>query len=518
MNKIEVKHTHIVINNYVFGDCPRLESFFKIYDPVYHIDRYKGIKYIPEEKKLILPRGLDVPFLESLFMTEAYVDYSYDAFDKNPDILIKYMPRDERQKQALKFILGLGDYSYTKRKSQLVLALNTGAGKTYVAISALAYTCIKGIIITSSIGWLEQWADKIVEYTDIKRNEIYMIQGVASITRLLSRKDAGRYKIYLASHNTLKSYGDANGWDKVGELFKYIKVGYKIYDEAHLNFDNMTNIDFSTNTFITLYLTATPARSDNREDQIYQLSLKNIPKIDLFDKENDPHTEYIAFKYNSRPNPMQQGSCVNKFGFNKMVYANYVVTKENFEYMMIIVLDMIRKVNGKALIYVATNNAIEWVYNFIISHYPVYINRVGIYTSIIDDEAKAQALSRNIILSTTKSCGAAMDIPGLKITVQLAEPIKSEVLSRQSLGRTRARDTYYLDIIDDGFPQTRNYYTSRLPMFDKYATECKEVRFRDDELRSKAEAIDTKFNSYIHPIIVLNKPPKGDVIWPISHL
>ena len=85
-----------------------------------------------------------------------------------------------------------------------------------------------------------------------------------------------------------------------------------------------------------------------------------------------------------------------------------------------------------------------------------------------------------------------MDIKGLKMTVQLAEPIKSKVLSRQSLGRTRDQNTYYLDIIDMGLPATRNYYTSRLPLFNKYATKCSEVNFKDDILREKARELIEK--------------------------
>ena len=45
-----------------------------------------------------------------------------------------------------------------------------------------------------------------------------------------------------------------------------MRVGIKFYDEAHLNFDNMCKIDYYTNTKYTMYITATPARSNEGEN------------------------------------------------------------------------------------------------------------------------------------------------------------------------------------------------------------------------------------------------------------
>lgn len=492
MHKIVIRQTSIVINDYNIGDCVPLEKAYSIYNEVYHTSVPKGIKYDAENRQLFIPKTTSTHWLQQLFNCLPYYENSCDGYAKNSDILIQYLPRDDVQKEALRFALGVQEYSSYSQASQQVLALNTGAGKTYIAISVLAYTLIKGIIITSSIEWLNQWKEKILEYTDIKPTEICMIQGASVIRRLLT-KDNSKYKIYLASHNTIKSYGDTYGWDKITELFKCIKVGYKIYDEAHRSFENIYSIDYATNTFKTFYLSATPGRSDDKENQIYQRYIYGLPIIDLFDPENDPRTQYIAFKYNSRFTPVEQSNCVNKFGFNKHNYTNQVIYKPNFIYMLHVVMDMIRKTDGKVLMYISTNNAILYIYNWILTNYPEYNGNVGIFTSIIDDPIeKEEAKNKKIILSTTSSCAEAMDIPGLKMTVQLAEPMKSKIRSRQSLGRTRDRDTTYLDIIDIGVPSTKSYYMKRLPMFEKYATKCTEVNFKDDELFRTAERLTSQ--------------------------
>ncbi|MGL5329438.1 MAG: DEAD/DEAH box helicase family protein [Peptostreptococcaceae bacterium] len=504
MAKIVVKHSSIIINNYNLGDSPRLENFFSVYDRICHASFLKGIEYIEEEKKLILPRGIDIYFLESLFGEKAMVDRRNDEYEKTDPIMIKYLPRDDVQKEALCFMLGEKlQYRDNKSKSQLSVNLNTGVGKTYCAIATVSYLCLRSIIITSSTGWLEQWKKCIVEYTDTRPNEIYMLTGTPSVLSLL-KKDMSKYKFILASHATIKSYGDRFGWDKVTELFKYMKVGLKFYDESHLNFDNMTKIDYYTNTFRTYYVTATPARSSEEENKIFQLYFKNVPAIDLFNEEEDPHTQYIAMKYSSKPTPQQISECKNQYGLDRNKYTNYVVNQDNIYKMLTILVDMCLKKEGKTLIYIGTNDAINIIKEWLLNNYPILEYSVGVYTSLTPSDIKAEQLNKKIILSTTKSCGAAVDIKGLSRTIVLAEPFKSEVLARQTLGRTRDDNTTYIEIVDTAFVQINKYYYSKKPIFDKYATKCTEIIIKQDELDYRYETI-THRNAFKREIKTIMK-------------
>lgn len=505
MNKIVVKHSSIVINNYELGDSPKLENYFSIYDRICHCNFLKGIEYIEEEKKLILPRGLDIYFLENIFGENAYVDMNHDKYDMVEPIMIKYLPRDDVQKEALSFMLGAKTYhKVNKTKSQLSVNLNTGVGKTYCSVATIAYLNIRSIIITSSINWLEQWKKCICDYTNTKPNEVYFLTGTPSILSLL-KKDISKYKFILASHATIKSYGDKYGWDKVTELFKYMRIGLKFYDEAHLNFDNMCKIDYYTNTFKTYYVTATPARSDKDENFIYQLYFKNIPSIDLFDEDNDPHTKYIAMTYNSRPTPQEISECKNKYGLDRNKYTDYLLKKENYYKMLTVILDLALKGEGKTLIYIGTNNAILKTRDWILENYPELHNSVGVYTSIVSEEEKQLQLHKKIILSTTKSCGAAMDIKGLKMTVVIAEPFKSEVLARQTLGRTRDNNTFYIEVVDTGFVVINKYYHFKKPIFEKYALSCTESRLSENDLQLKAESINEVRNSVYRRLPIMRK-------------
>lgn len=491
MDKIVLKHSHIEINNYELGDCPQLEYIFSVWDPVYHASFPKGIEYNQEKKKLYLPRGIDISYLKNMFMCEPVVDKTSDPYVMGNPIQIKYLTKDDRQLEILKFILGKDKYTYTLSKSQLSVNSSTGSGKTFVTVASICFSGARTIIITSSINWLEQWKAKILEYTPLTEKQIFMIAGSASINKLYCRNPLD-YQIFLASHSTIKSYGDRNGWDKVEELFRYLRCSMKVYDEAHLYFDNMAKIDFHSNTKKTLYLTATPARSSKEENTIYQLYFKNVPSISLFNENTDPHVNYVSIHFNSHPSPYDIQRCKNKYGFDRIKYVSYLVKRPYFLNLVTILIDMVINKDGKILIYIGTNEGIKVVYDYICSEFPFLTPYVGIYTSMTKTN-KELNLYKKIILSTTKSCGAASDIYDLRCTINLAEPFKSPVLAQQTLGRCRMDDTLYIDVVDQGFFFTKRYYDAKKPVFSQYAKSCKTVRMSDDEIESRAEAVRNKY-------------------------
>lgn len=486
-SKIVLRHSHIIINNYNMGDAPRLERFFSVYDKLYHTYILKVLEYKEDTKQLIVPRGIDIDYLKNMFDTDVSIDYKNDPYDRVEPILLKTLPRDNVQKEALAFMCGEREYSDNKKHSQLAVNLDTGKGKTYCAITLAAINRLRSIVITSSIDWLEQWRDFIIEYTDTSINEIYMMIGSASIHRLLDR-DISKYKFILASHGTLKSYGDTNGWEKITELFKYIKVGHKFYDEAHLNFDNMAKIDAYTNTYKTYYVTATPGRSDRNENILFKYYMKNVPSIDLYNYDEDARTKYIGILYNSNPTALDISKCKNVYGFDRNRYSDYIITRDNFYKILRVLLNMAIKNDKKNIFYISTNRAIKIIYNWIIENYPELVDDVGIFTSIIK-ENKEEQLEKRIILSTTKSLGTAQDIKDLKMIFVLAEPFASKILAKQTLGRLRDKDTFYVEIVDIGFRRIRDFYNSKRTVFNKYALETSEVLLDNIALNAKVNLI-----------------------------
>ena len=509
--EIIVKNSCIQIRNYRFGSCPKIENSFSIYDQTRHQIYYIGLFYDEDLEILYLPRGIDIWFLEKALDTKAIVEKNqFNEFEKYNDIKIKYLPRDDLQKEALRFMLGKKEYKPTATKSQLSVNLNTGKGKTYISVATFAYTGIRTMIITYATNWLMQWEEKILEYTNLQPKEICFINSSNMLFRLMSIPESKRkqYKIFLVTHSTLKSFGDKNGWDKVGELFKILKIGIKIFDEAHMNFTNMLMIDFYTNAYKTYYLTATAMRSDQRENQIYQLSMRNVLSIELFDQEHDPHSSYWSLLYSSKPTPQIISSCKNQYGLDRNRYMNYAVTSDNFFEVATIAIDLamtIMKNEGtykdKCLIYIGTNHAIDVFVNKIVDIFPDMENNMGIFTSIVSAEEKEKAKEKRFIITTTKSASACLDIANLKVVILLDEPFSSEVLARQTLGRLRDDNTYYIEVVDTGFYHCKKYYQKKKHVFSKYAKDCQQTEISEKELHARSEKIRNKIENRIRPIM-----------------
>jgi superfamily II DNA or RNA helicase len=490
-NRIKVTNTAIIIDNYTLGESDKLENSFTNWDPINHRKELMNIYYDEENKRLYIPGGCDLWFVRNCLNEKYYTRIDPIKYHPINNIQIKFKPRDDVQQEALRFMCGVNEYEDNSYKTQLSLNLFTGKGKTYCSIATIAYYKIKAIIITGSNTLLDQWRSEIIYYTNIKNNEIISINGSEYCNMILngSSKKANNGKIFLCSHGTLRSFGDRYGWDKVHQLFEYLGIGLKFFDEAHTNMTNMFMIDYFSDVYKTFYVTATPGRSSYREDRIFQISLKNVPYIDLFNEDSDAHTNYIAIKWNSKPTPQVISTCKNMYGLDRNKYMDYITRKKEFYDMLTIIMDMVIKCKGRVLFYIGTNDGILRVYHWMATNYPEFVGDIGIFTSLLPKEQKMNEKKKKLLLSTTKSAGLGEHIEGLKMTIVLAEPFKSEIIARQTLGRTRDDNTIYIELVDLGFIYCRRFYNAKLKVFNKYAKDVSDTTIDNYELQRRSEIL-----------------------------
>lgn len=507
MHEIYITNTAILITDYNLNDCPELERNFMVYNPLTHSMDILGMYYSVKNRVLYIPRGLDIWKVKQYLKIDTYKTLPPNQYKEIDAVMMKYRPRDDDQTEALKFMAGLEEYNNNLYLSQLSVNLATGKGKTYCSIATIAYFKIKSIVITGANTLLQQWISNVKEYTTLTDSDIMLINGSPTMNMILSGKSkkAEHAKIFFCTHGTIRSFCDTYGWNKLNEIFKILGIGMKFIDEAHTNYANILMIDFFTNVFKTYYVTATPERSSWAENRIYQLSMKNIPYIDLFKEDKDPHTDYIAIKWNSKPTVMQLNECKGVYGLDRNKYINYVTQQPAFFAALRIIMDIFFKTNGRGLFYIGTNEGILRVYKWIGTNFPQLLGDIGIYTSIMSKEQKLHEKEKRLLLSTTKSAGLGEDIHDLKITVLLAEPFKSEVLAKQTLGRTRNPNTLYIELVDLGFRYIKKYYYYKLPIFNKYALSVSDTNIDSYELNRRAEILEEKQNEqYGNSPIVLH--------------
>jgi len=487
---VEIRNSCMIIHNYNPGDNIRLERMFSFWVKAIHQVRFMGIRYDVKNKDLYIPGGVELYFvIKSLSLENVIPKIPPDPYDVTSNMQLTTPPRDDRQLEAIRFCLGLEEYKHTRNQSQISLNLDTGVGKTYVMLFTVCFYSVKTIMITSNQDWLLQWKDDVIKFTSLTKDEVCVINGSADIQKLLNGyKDSSKIRFYMATHATLTSYAKRNGWEALREFFKFLRVGIKIFDEAHLYFDNICKIDFATNCWKTYYLTATPGRSDRQEDIIYQNAFKTVPKISLFDEDKDPHARFTAFFFNSHPSAIDIGNChVGGYGMNAMNYADYFITRPVFFKMFKIALDRCFSTmppEGRIAVYFAKNDVVLQTYRWLQFYYNQY--PIGIYTSLTPKELKRQQLEAKIILTTSKSAQALLNIEHLKKIILLAEPFNSPITAKQIFGRLRDSDyTEMIELVDFGFEEIPRWYRNkRHKVYKKYATELEEITFTDDLIES----------------------------------
>ena len=467
MNKIIVNHTSIIINDYNLGDNDKLEKRLSIWDSVRHKYIPIAFMYNEETKQLFIPRGIDITYIEKIFDTPAEIRYEPDPYE-NVSIKVKTMPKNDIQRKSISFLIGEEDFKYTKKYSQLLLNLPTGEGKTYVTSASLQFLSTKAIIITPIDKIKKQWYETFINMTDIQDGYICDISGSNVIKKLMKQKTL-KYKIYLVNHGTIIAYAKSNGWAAVHEFFKHIKVGIKIYDEAHLNFENTLRIDLNTNTKRTIYLTATFERSDYKENYLFNTCFKNVIRYGYeVRQEIRRHIMYLAILYDSRPSLAEQGYMSTYRGFNKIRYAEYESNNDTFYEALAYAVKYFKNMDGKMLILSSTIDLVDKITDFLNKSFDDL--SVSSYHSKLTEDEKDKAIQSDIISTTPKSAGTGVDIKNLR-TVIMCEAYSSTVQADQVSGRLReysdSDSTFYVELVDTGFKKVYNMYKGRLPVFKK---------------------------------------------------
>jgi superfamily II DNA or RNA helicase len=471
------------LNYYYPGECPRLEHALSIWDKAYF--RYVPIAYVYDVDRmaLLLPAGITASWVSNITNRPIEINYDADECDKI-HLRINKPPRDLLQVESLKFLAGKDEYAGYDKYPQMVLNLDTDTGKTYIAMAQIAYQGLRTMVIVHSEFLANQWTEKFIKDTDIDSKRICQIAGSPKCLNIIDKpRKYKQYAIFIIKHATIHSFGTNYGWDKVGELFRTLHIGVKIYDEAHKEFANIIHTDCYTNTKYTYYLTATFGRSNTDEMKIYLECFKNIPKFEqkkLPDYGGKPHITYLCIFYMTDPTIMQMTMMKNKYGFNRTAYAKYQLEED--PHFFRILRSLIKKsvVDGglKTLVLMSTINGIDELADYINHEFPDV--KIGIYHSKVKDlAAKDDAKNQQLIISTQKSLGEGADIAGLKVVIN-TESFKSTIVTEQIIGRLRrppdGSGCIYIETVDKAFQTLRNQQKTRERFMKKMVSVIKYVK------------------------------------------
>jgi superfamily II DNA or RNA helicase len=243
-------------------------------------DDIKVYKFFEEtENYLLIPRYYP---LRKVGLGE--VQINREQFLENPeqiDINHNIVLRNELQERATKTLI---------RSKACILQLAPGTGKTVIAIYAISELKLKTFILVHIKGLIEQWKDRLLEFTNISEDNI-------AILRSATFKEDLNKPIIISTAQTFISLLKRRRDEFLVEL-NDARLGIFISDECHTTSGAPTfsNCSIHIPAVHTYGLSATPKRSDGNLD-IIEYHLGKIVASDDSDGIMDARVTVIVLDY-----------------------------------------------------------------------------------------------------------------------------------------------------------------------------------------------------------------------------
>ncbi|MGL5713248.1 MAG: DEAD/DEAH box helicase family protein [Paraclostridium sp.] len=469
--KIRRKNTHIEITDYDneedVSSLGKLAHRLSIYDKPTFTDHPILVDW--NESKRVFKLYANIPDKEIMYDLGAtpIASKTCDEFD-NVDFKMKNQPRNTQQTSLINFISGRLNYEYTFRHPQVLVNVDTAFGKTFCTINALSILGYKFMIIVPASTLVKNWEEEIIKHTDMTSEDILVLNP--SNLKKLNNGDIvpDDYKGFIMMHTTITSLAGGD-WSKVTELFKTLRIGVKVFDEIHKNFRNMVLIDLHTNTFKSVYLSATVKRSDRKQNEMFT---KFFHKVKYFGKEDiekkEPYIRGVVFRINTMPIAFERDSFITNrggmIGITPTMFAKYLIQRR-FR-AITEVLDKAMKfyskreyTQGRCLILISNIEGQKKIKEYISGIYPdMSIKCINSNTPQTD-----RSYDTDVIISSTTIMGTGVNIPDLIQTVML-DVYSSEITAEQIPNRLREIEgvkQVYMELYDKSIPESVKQFKTR---------------------------------------------------------
>lgn len=479
------KNTHIEANDIdTFSNDyedlrKRLLYRFSIYDEITHKYNPLLMSIIPtKNKSLDGDRYVDIHIygrvsdfeLENLFKNQKVkANYEYDSFD-TIDVKLKNQPRNDDQKFLVDFLCGNLNFRYTKPHPQLLIGADTSFGKTYCTINALVSYGAKFLIVVPTTTLITNWCEEFEKHTDLSSEDLLVINPTVYREIKEGKLDITHYKGYLVTHASITDIANKYGWTEITWLFKALKIGTKVFDEVHKNFRNLVLTDLFTDTYKTLYLSATIKRSDMKETTMLNKFFKNMLYFgkEMIQQRGEKFIKGVIFYTKTNPDIKQARSFRfrrgNIKGITPTMYSKYLI--ENKSYIIDAVVSKAVEIfekrpykEGKLLILFTNKAGQKYIYEYISKKFPN--STCKIINS--DTKKKDREFDTDIIVSSASIMGTGVTIYNL-VQVLMLDTYSSAITAEQIPNRLReikGVSQIYMEMVDKSVPECEKQFKNR---------------------------------------------------------
>jgi superfamily II DNA or RNA helicase len=442
---------------------------YSLYDRVLHKYTFSAFTII--DKDMYFPASISVEEIKKYFKNMDFV-YNYKTTAKSSSISynMKHPPRDELQKKAINFLMTMKDDDKVRER---FLSLATGSGKTYVTINIISKYKKKPLIIVDTLDLAAQWKREFQNHSDLKEDEIVILSGAESVENEIKDKNG---KVYIAIHRTLGNMMTED-YNSINLLMNKLKIGIRVFDEAHVNFKNVCMLNALSNVEYTIFLTATPSRSNFTDDHLYGKIFRRIPYFNGKDLTDEKYHTVVLYSMDSKPSFDEKLSVKTKYGFNSSRWASYIENGgyEIFWTTLTEIFDKfkLQERKMKIAIMLPTINLIKKAEQDLKG-----LNLdVGVFIGEIKKEKRILELDKDVILTNDKIFDKGIDVKDLEVLINFV-PFASLVKTEQIIGRLRYgkdKASVLIDVTDYGFDECIKQFKIRKRFYKKKAKKIIEI-------------------------------------------
>lgn len=470
---IEVGRNSIIVRNVNFKSQEYKNAVyrFSVYDNVTHKYSFSAFSQIGND--LYFPASIGIGEITACFPREQVTEiFSSTAKPKSAQFQMVHAPRDDLQKKAIKFLMGMKNDECCRER---FLSLATGSGKTYITINIASKFRKRTLVIVDTLDLADQWKRQFLFHTDLQEDSIRILSGSDSVEKELKSKDG---KIFIAIHRTLQNLIQEDP-NSMNNLMNKLGIGFRVFDESHTNFKNICEINALSNVEYTLFLTATPGRSKFTDDHLYGKVFRSIPYFNGKELSGENYHTIILHKIDSKPPLEWKAKIKTKYGFSSSRWAQYILN-ENFDVLVNDVNLLIQKLNllnrdVKVAIMLPTIEMIKKLEDSLLDIFPGI--EIGKFIGEIPKKDRLEQLNKKFILTNDKIFDKGIDVMDLDVLINYVQ-IGSQIKTEQITGRLRYRKgkpSILIDVTDYGFDECIKQFKSRRRFYKKKAKKIIEI-------------------------------------------
>ena len=317
-----------------------------------------------------------------------------------------------------------------------LISLDTGLGKTVVALKLISLIGKKTLIIVHAEFLLEQWSQRIKQFLPDARIGII-------------RQSSCEYSDCDIVIGMLQSIIKR---DYPPECYK--GLGMMIIDEAHhICSKSFSSIFYKVQTKYMIGLSATPDRKDGLTKVLYWFLGPQI--VDIKRESDKP---VIKFVYNQTPG-VEKFNKIGKLN-NPIMITDLTLNKERNELIIKTIQELLVE-SRKILVLSERRNHCEYLVNEL----KLLGISCGLYLGGMKQNSRNETVETNVIIGTYQASGEGFDVPTLD-TLILSTP-KSDI--QQAVGRIlrqKNQNTPLVMDIVDCFSLFRGMYYKRKKFYN----------------------------------------------------